>query len=168
MRRIRVAIIALFMLLLLTVVGNIVISTIGLFIDERILNLGSLTPESTGIVQILFVLKTVALLVFMYGVFCLVKGLMIISDLNLFDLRLAIGFKRVGILFCASGILGLCTSIVTLAIGLYSGRWIQNIYLNIDSKSLYFMLLILGLFFLLFAKVQLTGSEIKNENELTI
>jgi hypothetical protein len=93
---------------------------------------------------------------------------MIISDLNLFDLRLAIGFKRVGILFCASGILGLCTSIVTLAIGLYSGRWIQNIYLNIDSKSLYFMLLILGLFFLLFAKVQLTGSEIKNENELTI
>lgn len=162
-------ILALFLILIIAIFGNIILSTLGLFFDKDVLHLGYFSSdEPSANVKIIFVLKSIALSIFAYGFFVLISKLKLLSKGDFFNLDLIQSFSKTGKLFCISGALGIATSILTIFIIIYTKEIKHLNYLNIDSKSQYIMLMILGLFFLLFVKVLRKGNFIKQENDLTI
>ena len=141
----------------------------GLFFDKDILHLAYFSSEAPSVnVRTIFVLKAIALSIFMYGVYTLISRINTLSKGDFFNYNLIQSFSKAGKLFCVSGALGIFTSILTVFTTIYLKDFKYINYLNFDSKSQYIMLLILGLFFLLFVKVLRKGSFIKEENDLTI
>lgn len=168
MKSIKNAILVLFGVLLIAVLANILLSVFGLFFNMDVLHLGAYQKESTALIKTIFIVKVIALGLFIYGVFVLVSNLKLVFKGVYFRSDIISCFKRVGSVFCVSGIIGFLASITPMVVMIFTGEFIDHILINIDSKSLYIMLMILGLFFILFSKVLDKGSEIQQENNLTI
>ena len=169
MKTIRNLLSFLFLLLTIAIVGNIVISTIGLFLNQDILSLGYYSSDEASLsIQVIFILKAVALLLFVYATFILIRKLHILTNGDFFSPELINCFRKTGFIFCLSGTLGFVVSIASMYVLVVLKDYSNQFYLNFDSKSLYIMLMILGCFFLLFAKVLNKGGQIQQENNLTI
>lgn len=166
MKKIRYSITLLFLVLVVSIVGNLVISALALFFDTHVLYLEPHKPSLAT--QIVFAVKALVLLIFVYAVFTLIVNLKLFVKGNFFDTRLITTYNKAGSLFLFSGILGLVVSLVSIFLLMNYGDIQNQIYINIDSKGLYILLMILGLFFRLFASVLNKGNVIQQENDLTI
>ena len=166
MKKIRYSITLLFLALVVSIVGNLVISTLALFFDTYILHLQQDQP--TVITQSVFLSKALALLIFVYGVFTLISNLKLFTTGDFFNKRLIKTYNKTGSLFLVSGILGFVVSLVSIFCMVKYGDFHNQIYLDLDSKGLYILLMILGLFFRLFSAVLKKGKVIQHENDLTI
>jgi len=166
MKKIRYSVTLLFLILVISIVSNLVISALALFFDIYILHLQQNKPSF--LTQIVFLVKALALLIFVCGVFTLIVNLKLFVTGNFFHLRLISTYRKVGFLFLFSGTLGLVISVISIFFMMNYGDIDNQIYLNLDSKGLYILLMILGLFFRLFANVLNKGNVIQQENNLTI
>ncbi|WP_197052682.1 DUF2975 domain-containing protein [Psychroserpens sp. Hel_I_66] len=154
--------------MVISIVGNIILSTIGLFFDSNVLYPSYSKREFSFNIKLIFIFKSVALLIFVFGVFILISKLTYLLKRDFFNSILINSFSKSGKLFLISGSFGFLTSIISMLNILFLKDYSSQLYLNIDSKGLYIMLMILGLFFLLFSKVLAKANEIQQENELTI
>ncbi|QNK77068.1 DUF2975 domain-containing protein [Winogradskyella sp. PAMC22761] len=166
MKKIRYSIILLFLALVVSIVGNLTISTLALFFDTYILHLQQGKPSLAT--QGVFLAKALALLIFVYGVFTLISNLKIFATGDFFNSKLVTTYHKAGSLFLFSGIIGIVISLISIFFMMNYGDIHNQIYLNIDSKGLYILLMILGLFFRLFSAVLKKGNIIQQENDLTI
>jgi hypothetical protein len=166
MKKIRYSITVLFLALVVSIVGNLVISTLALFFDTYILHLQNDKPSL--VTQIIFVVKALALLLFVYGVFTLIRNLKLFAIGDFFNSSLIGTYNKAGSLFLYSGIIGIVVSLISIFFMMNYGDIQNQIYLNIDSKGLYILLMIVGLFFRLFSTVLKKGNIIQQENDLTI
>ena len=168
MKKFRSIISILFLVLVIAIIGNIVVSSLGLFFDYHLNYMSFYSNKDVSLnIKLIFIFKSIALLVFTLGVFILISKLKFLVRRDFFNPQLIACFNKSGKLFLFSGIIGFLatiSSLLILALKDYSNQF----YLNIDSKSLYIMLMILGLFFLLFSKVLSKGNQIQHENDLTI
>jgi len=164
MRKLKLGISTLFVLLSIAVLTNIVFSSSAIFFGKDFFY--KIYPNSELIstsVKILLALKILALLIFVYAVFLFIKEMRLFSMGQFFNSKLVKCFSRSGWLFFISGHLGLITSFFVFFLDF---RYLA--YFQIDSKSLYVMLMIIGLFLILFRKVLENGIYLKQENNLTI
>ena len=169
MKQFKTLILSLFLVLAIAILGNIVLGTLGLFFNYDVFNIGMYSNQNVSLnIKLLFVFKAVALLIFVFGVYILIKDLKFLVRRDFFNSRLIRCFSKSGKLFLASGIIGFFISILAIFNTVIFRDYGSQMYLNIDSKSLYIILMILGLFLMLFAKVLNRGSLIQQENELTI
>lgn len=168
MKNFRIIISVLFLILVIAIIGNIVLSTIGLFFNSDILYSSYSTREFSLNIKLIFIFKAIALLIFTSGVFVLISKLSLLVSRDFFNPILINCFSKSGKLFLISGIIGFLISIVNIFNMVILKDYSSQLYINIDSKSLYIMLMILGLFFLLFSKVLSKANQIKQENDLTI
>lgn len=169
MRKFRSIISVLFLVLVVAIIGNIVLSTLGLFFDYHVTYVGNYSSEDISLsIKLIFIFKAIALLVFTIGVFILIRKTNFLVQQDFFNPRLIDGFAKSGKLFLFSGSLGFLTSIASVINITILNDFSNQFYLNIDSKSLYIILMILGLLFLLFSKVLSRGNQIQQENDLTI
>jgi len=166
MKKIRYSITLLFLALVVSIVGNLVISTLALFFDTYILHLQHDKPSL--VTQIVFIVKALALFIFMYGVFALIINLKLFAKGDFFNSSLISTYTKAGSLFLVSGIIGIVISLISIFFTMNYDDIHHQIYLNIDSKGLYILLMILGLFFRLFSAVLKKGEVIQHENNLTI
>ena len=159
----------LFLLLVISVLGNIFISASDLFFNYDILSIkGYATSKPSIYIKMIFVVKVIALLIFIYSVFKLISNINLLTKGDFFNPQLISGFAKSGKLFLISGCIGFSASIISMFVFVIFEDFGGQNYINIDSKSLYIMLMVLGLFFLIFSKVLRKASLIKNENDLTI
>ena len=159
----------LFLVLVIAIIGNIVFSTIGLFFNHNILNIGVYSSQNVSLhTKLIFIAKAMALLIFIFSVFILISKLKFLVKRDFFNSSLIQSFYKSGKLFVVSGIIGFLASVAEILNLAILKDYGSQVYLNIDSKSLYIMLMILGAFFLLFSKVLNKGNEIQYENDLTI
>lgn len=169
MRNFTTPILVLFIVLVIAILGNIILSTIGIFFNHDIFNTGFYSNNEVSLnIKIIFICKALALLIFIYGVYILVSKLKFLIRRDFFNRHLIQCFLSSGKLFLISGIVGFIVSIVNILNLVVIKDFGSQTYLNIDSKSLYIMLMILGLFFILFSKVLSKGNQIQQENDLTI
>lgn len=162
-------ILILFLLLVTAILGNIIISTIGIFFNHDVIYTGIYSNHDVSLSsKLIFVLKALALLMFVYGVYVLIRKLKFLVKRDFFNYNLIHGFLQSGKLFLISGLIGFFASIAGILNLVVIKDFGSQTYLNIDSKSLYIMLMILGLFLILFPKVLNKGIEIQQENDLTI
>lgn len=159
----------LFLIWVIAIIGNIITSAIGLFFNHDIFGIGIYSNQDVSLnVKLIFIAKTIALLIFIFSVFILISNLKFLVQRDFFNIKLIRSFYKSGKLFLVSGIIGFIASIVDILNLIVLKNYRSQMYLNIDSKSLYIMLMILGSFFLLFSKVLDKGSQIQYENDLTI
>jgi hypothetical protein len=169
MKTFRIIISVLFSLLVLAIISNLLISTLGLFFNIDVLFTGNYFNQSPSLnIKLIFVFKAIALLAFVFGVFVLISKINIVVKRDFFNHKLISCFETSGKLFLSAGILGIITSISEIINQVLLNDYSHQVYLNIDSKGLYIMLMILGLFFILFSKVLDRGRMIQTENDLTI
>lgn len=169
MKTIRFFISILFLLLVVAIIGNIVMSTIGLFFNHDVFNTGIYSNNEVSLnIKVIFIFKVIALLMFIFGVYVLISKLKFLVRRDFFNLILIHCFSKSGKLFLVSGIIGFTASIFDILNLAVVKDFGSQAYLNMDSKSLYIMLMILGLFLILFSKVLNKGNQIQQENDLTI
>ncbi|MFD1062412.1 DUF2975 domain-containing protein [Winogradskyella litorisediminis] len=169
MKNFTTPILVLFLLLVIAIVGNIILSTIGIFYNSDIFNTGIYSGTEASInIKLIFIAKSFALITFIIGVYALINKSKYLIKRDFFNLKLIKGFSKSGKLFLFSGIVGFITSLIEILNLIILNDFSSQAYLNIDSKSLYIMLMIMGLFLLLFSKVLSKGGEIQQENDLTI
>ncbi|GGI56487.1 DUF2975 domain-containing protein [Winogradskyella haliclonae] len=163
-------ILILFLFLVIAIIGNITISAIGLFFNHDVFNTGVYANgyEASLNIKLIFMAKAFALLMFIYSVYILIRNLKFLVRRDFFNNKLVQCFSKSGKLFFFSGIVGFLASICGILNIAIIKDFGSQAYLNIDSKSLYIMLMILGFFLLLFSKVLDKGNEIQQENDLTI
>ncbi|WP_338732457.1 DUF2975 domain-containing protein [Mangrovimonas cancribranchiae] len=166
MKALNILIFTLFTILLIALLGNVVLSILGLVFEKDVLHLGHFSSEGVPIyIKLLALVKGCVFLLFCLGVFYLMKILNRLSKSNYFSEKHAQLFKTTGVYFIISGILGFCSSLYPLLFSFDFSHWQ---YLNFDSKNLYIVLIIVGLFFIVFGRVTAHGYVIKKENDLTI
>ncbi|WP_339614006.1 DUF2975 domain-containing protein [uncultured Winogradskyella sp.] len=164
MKILKLGISTLFVLLSIAVLVNIVFLSSAFFFGKDLFyqsysNL-ELIPTS---VKVFLALKISALLIFVYAVFLFIKEIKLFSNGQFFNSKLIKCFSRSGSLFFISGLLGFITSFSIFFIDI---RYFA--YFQIDSRSLYVMLMIIGLFLIMFRRVLEKGTRIQQENDLTI
>ncbi|MDO1502347.1 DUF2975 domain-containing protein [Winogradskyella maritima] len=159
-----------FLILVLAIIGNIIISTIGIFFNHDPFNTGvyASSYDLSLNIKLIFITKAIALTVFIIGTYVLISKLSYLVKGDFFNLILIQSFQKSGRLFLLSGIVGFVASIAGMLNLVVVKDFSSQAYLNIDSKSLYLMLMILGLFLLLFSKVLKRGGQLQTENDLTI
>jgi len=164
MKILKLGISTLFVLLSIAVLVNIVFSSSAIFFGKDLFyqsysNLELITTS----VKVFLALKILALLIFVYAVFLVIKEIKLFSNGQFFNSKLIKCFSRSGLLFFISGLLGFITSFSIFFIDI---RYFA--YFQIDSRSLYVMLMIIGLFLIMFRRVLEKGTRIQQENDLTI
>lgn len=159
----------LFLVLVIAILGNIITSTIGLFFNSDVFGIGIYSNQDVSLnIKIIFIAKVTALLIFISSVFVLIRKLKFLAQRDFFNPVLIKNFNISGKLFFLSGAIGFTASMADILNLAVLKDYGSQVYLNIDSKSLYIMLMILGAFFLLFSKVLNKGNKIQQENDLTI
>ena len=169
MKTTRTIITVLFISLAIWNIGSIILSASGLFFNQDVSS--AMLPSGIGVslnIKVLFIFKSLALLVFNLGVFTLISKLGILIKRDFFNLKLINCFLKSGRIFLVSGIIGSITSIFELINFVVLKDYHGQGYLDIDSKLLYILLMILGLFLIIFSKALNKGREIQQENNLTI
>jgi len=164
MSKLKLGISTLFILLSIVVVANIIISSSAIFFGKDLfyLNYSSLDAIPIG-TKLLLALKIIAMLIFVSAVFIFIKAIIRFSKDQFFDEKLIRSFSKAGFLFFVAGLIGFITSLLVLFINI---RYTN--YFNLDSRSLYVMLMIIGLFLFIFKNVLENGKLLKQENDLTI
>lgn len=170
MKKRQIIIYALFVVLVVSLVGNSILSILAIIFNNDVLdyNFNLNEPPSLLIKGITF-LKFIGVLLFCLGIFYLLKILNLFTRERYFSNRQVVLFRRSGNYFVISGILGFLCQIVPLLLILNKQlNYAYSIYLNFDSKALYIILVIIGLICITFARVIKEGSDLKIENDLTI
>ncbi len=165
MKKLQVTIYILFGFLLLGLILNSIISVSALLLEKDILHLGHFNNSKVPVyLKIISTLKLITLVLFSIGVFYLIKILKLFTNEFYFSERLIHLFRLSGIYLILSGCLGFLLNLTPFIV-----RELRYmVYLSFDSKSLYIILIIIGLFFFVFSKVIQQGNFIKQENDLTI
>ena len=165
----RIIITVLFISLAIFNIGDIILCTLGLFFNQDVSS--AMLPSGIGVslnIKVLFIFKAIALLIFVSAVFILIKKLRLLITGDFFNLELINCFLKSGRVFLISGILGFITSIFEVINFVILKDYHGQDYLYIDSKPLYILLMILGLFLIIFSKALNNGREIQQEINLTI
>lgn len=169
MKNYTTSILVLFGLLVIAILGNIIISALGLFFNYDIIYTNMLPNNEISLnVKLIFAFKAIALIVFIYGVYVLITKLKYLVRRDFFNEILVRGFYKSGQLFLLAGLVGILTSVASILNLSLIRDYSSQFYLNIDSKSLYIMLMILGFILILFSKVLNKGNALQQENDLTI
>ena len=91
MKTIRFFISILFLLLVVAIIGNIVMSTIGLFFNHDVFNTGIYSNNEVSLnIKVIFIFKVIALLMFIFGVYVLISKLKFLVRRDFFNLILII------------------------------------------------------------------------------
>ncbi|WP_299382618.1 DUF2975 domain-containing protein [uncultured Lacinutrix sp.] len=169
MKTTRTIITVLFISLAIFNIGDIILCTLGLFFNQDVSS--AMLPSAVGVslnIKLLFIFKAIALLIFISAIFILIRKLGLLIKRDFFNLKLINCFLQSGRVFLISGIIGFITSIFELINFVILKDVYGQDYLNIDSKPLYILLMILGLFLIIFSKALNKGRQIQQENDLTI
>lgn len=164
MSKLKLGISTLFILLSIVVVANIIISSSAIFFGKDLFYLNNSSLDAIPIgTKLLLALKIIAMLIFVSAVFIFIKAIIRFSKDQFFDKKLIRSFSKAGFLFFVAGLIGFITSLLVLFINIR-----YSVYFNLDSRSLYVMLMIIGLFLFIFKNVLENGKLLKQENDLTI
>ncbi len=157
-------VISIFIVTLLWFLADTTLVVLALIFEKDVLQLGHFNYQNTPIaLKLVALLKTIAFALFIYASYFLIK---IVSLKNTTDY---LNNTTSSLLSNAGKLIIVSHSISFLLSFSYFFMDIKYmVYFNADSRSLSLLMIVFGLFLMIFSNVMYTAKVIKQENDLTI
>ena len=154
----------LFIITLLWFLADNVMIVLAILFEKNVLPLGHFGNENVPfLLKFLVMLKTLTLALFIYGSYFLIKILQLKNSVDFLNNNTSTLLNKAGKLIIISTAINFALSFSIFFIDLK-----YLIYFQSDSRSLSLLMLVFGLFLIIFGKVIETAKELKQENDLTI
>lgn len=156
--------VSLFVLILLWFLLDNFLITLALLLEKDVLHLGHFDGDSPSVLlKIVILLKTIAFGLFAYGSSFLIRIIILKNMVDYFSNKVSLFLFKAGKFIIISNVI---TFFLSFTIFFINAKYL--IYFNGDSKYLSLLMVVFGLFLIIFSKVLNQGSKIKQENDLTI
>jgi hypothetical protein len=157
-------IISIFIIVLLWFFADTILTILALLLEKDILHFGHFNDGSIPMsLKLLTILKSITFAVFIYASYFLIKILLLKNTIDYLSNEASKLLKKSGILIILSNGISFILSFAIFFIDIK-----YFVYFNTGSRSLYLLMLVFGLFLIIFSKVIKIAKELKQENELTI
>ncbi len=157
-------IISIFLLVLLWFLGDMVLVLFAFLFEKDVLNLGHFNNENIHIAfKFLAIAKAIMLAIFIYASYLLIKILLLKNTTDYLNKKTSYLLKKSGKLIIISNGINFI-----LSFGVFFANIKYYVYFNSDSRILSLLMLVFGLFLIIFSNVIEKTKYLKQENDLTI
>lgn len=156
--------VSLFVMILLWFLLDNFLVILALLFEKDVLHLGHFDGDSPSIfLKVVILIKVIASGLFMYGSSFLIRVMLLKNVMDYFNNKASLFLFKAGKFLIISNIM---TFFLNFTAFFINTKYL--IYYSGDSKYLSLLMIVFGLFLMLFSKVLKQGNQIKQENDLTI
>ena len=156
--------VSLFIIILLLFVLDHFLVILALLFEKDVLHLGHFDDDSPSVLlKVVVLIRTIALGLFIYGSSFLIRIILLKNIKNYFNNKTSLFLFKAGKFLIISNII---TFFLNFTAFFIDTKYL--VYYSGDSKYLSLLMVVFGLFLMIFSKVLMQGSQIKQENDLTI
>ena len=167
MRKIKVfknVAVSLFVMILLWFLLDNFLVMLALLFEEDVLHLGHFDGDSpSAFLKVVILIKIIASGLFIYASSFLIRVMLLKNLIDYFNNKVSLFLFKAGKFLIISNVM---TFFLNFTAFFINTKYL--IYYNGDSKYLSLLMVVFGLFLMIFSKVLMQGNQIKQENDLTI
>ncbi|WP_271406316.1 DUF2975 domain-containing protein [Tenacibaculum soleae] len=156
--------VSLFVIILLWFILDNFLVILALLFEKDVLHLGHFDGDSpSAFLKAVILIKTIASGLFIYGSSFLIRVMLLKNVMDYFNNKVSLFLFKAGKFLIISNVI---TFFLNFTAFFINTKYL--IYYGGDSKYLSLLMVVFGLFLMIFSKVLKQGNQIKQENDLTI